>query len=228
MWAYLYQRHATRCRAMRCSPSFAAPSSGSIPASFVTRSQEYRSQSISFALTFFRPNCWRMTSSTADARAAGWVQVTDFDLHRMWVQPGMRGYFAASDEIAFRMVAARHCPTQSVARHRNSRSCRRFPRNWIAPNAPANSSVEPDKTTLLLMTGGAGIAGSEKFDRATSRRFPAISRSLRSPAEMKRCWRIIARLAAAHPRPAFSFGLYDVRSNGLWLAPILRSPSPAA
>ena len=29
-----------------------------------------------------------------------WVQVTDFDLHRMWVQAGMRGYFAASDEIA--------------------------------------------------------------------------------------------------------------------------------
>src|SRR5262245_95072 len=33
-----------------------------------------------------------------------WVQVTDFDLHRMWVQPGMRGYFAASDEVAFRMA----------------------------------------------------------------------------------------------------------------------------
>src|SRR6266545_1036630 len=25
-----------------------------------------------------------------------WVQITDFDLHRMWVQSGMRGYFAAS------------------------------------------------------------------------------------------------------------------------------------
>ncbi|HEY3165935.1 MAG TPA: hypothetical protein VGK57_01830 [Candidatus Binatia bacterium] len=42
-----------------------------------------------------------------------WVQVTDFDLHRMWVQTGMRGYFAASDEIAFRMTA-RGIPNDSV------------------------------------------------------------------------------------------------------------------
>jgi len=42
-----------------------------------------------------------------------WVQVTDFDLHRLWVQAGMRGYFAASDEIAFRM-AARGTPKNSV------------------------------------------------------------------------------------------------------------------
>ncbi|HKY10199.1 MAG TPA: hypothetical protein VJQ55_18260 [Candidatus Binatia bacterium] len=35
-----------------------------------------------------------------------WVQVTDFDLHRMWVQPGMRGYFAASSLAAFGHGAA--------------------------------------------------------------------------------------------------------------------------
>jgi processive 1,2-diacylglycerol beta-glucosyltransferase len=34
-----------------------------------------------------------------------WVQVTDFDLHRMWVHDGMAGYFAANDEVAFRMQA---------------------------------------------------------------------------------------------------------------------------
>jgi processive 1,2-diacylglycerol beta-glucosyltransferase len=32
-----------------------------------------------------------------------WVQVTDFDLHRLWVQPGVAGYCVASDEIAFRL-----------------------------------------------------------------------------------------------------------------------------
>ena len=32
-----------------------------------------------------------------------WVQVTDFDLHRMWVHEQMQGYFAATDEVAFRM-----------------------------------------------------------------------------------------------------------------------------
>src|SRR5450830_561310 len=34
-----------------------------------------------------------------------WVQVTDFDLHRLWVHEGMAGYFAANDEVAFRMRA---------------------------------------------------------------------------------------------------------------------------
>ena len=34
-----------------------------------------------------------------------WVQVTDFDLHRMWVHEQMAGYFAASDEVAYRMRA---------------------------------------------------------------------------------------------------------------------------
>ena len=32
-----------------------------------------------------------------------WVQVTDFDLHRMWIHERMSGYFAANDEIAQRM-----------------------------------------------------------------------------------------------------------------------------
>lgn len=34
-----------------------------------------------------------------------WVQVTDFDLHRLWVHEGMAGYFAANGEVAFRMQA---------------------------------------------------------------------------------------------------------------------------
>jgi processive 1,2-diacylglycerol beta-glucosyltransferase len=90
---------------------------------------------------------------------AVWVQVTDFDLHRMWVQAGMRGYFAASNEIAFRM-AARGIPSENVhvtgipimpvfSQPQNRSLCAR------------ELAIAPDKTTLLLMTGGAGIAGSE-------------------------------------------------------------------
>ena len=33
-----------------------------------------------------------------------YVQVTDFDLHPMWVTPGMAGYFAANAEIALRLT----------------------------------------------------------------------------------------------------------------------------
>ncbi|HEV8721280.1 MAG TPA: glycosyltransferase [Candidatus Binatia bacterium] len=88
-----------------------------------------------------------------------WVQVTDFDLHRMWVQSGMRGYFAASDEIAFRMVA-RGIPSDSV--HVTGIPImpifsRRFDRDECAREL----GIAPDKITLLLMTGGAGLAGGD-------------------------------------------------------------------
>lgn len=87
------------------------------------------------------------------------MQVTDFDLHRMWVQSGMRGYFAASDEIAFRM-AARGISRDSV--HVTGipimpMFSRRFDRGECAREL----GIVPDKTTLLLMTGGAGLAGGE-------------------------------------------------------------------
>lgn len=32
-----------------------------------------------------------------------WVQITDFDLHRMWVMPHMSGYFTANEEVKFRL-----------------------------------------------------------------------------------------------------------------------------
>jgi len=32
-----------------------------------------------------------------------WVQVTDFDMHAFWMQKGMSGFFAAHDELAWRM-----------------------------------------------------------------------------------------------------------------------------
>ena len=34
-----------------------------------------------------------------------WVQVTHFDLHRMWVHDHMAGYFVPNDEVAFRLRA---------------------------------------------------------------------------------------------------------------------------
>ena len=88
-----------------------------------------------------------------------WVQVTDFDLHRMWVQAGMRGYFAASDEIAFRMVKhgiapANVCVTGIPIMPAFSQKLDRI-------DCARELGIEPDKTTLLLMTGGAGIAGGE-------------------------------------------------------------------
>ncbi len=90
-----------------------------------------------------------------------WVQVTDFDLHRMWVQPGMRGYFAASDEVAFRMVQS-GIPRANV-RVTGIPIMPAFSQNLDRAECARELGVKPDKTTLLLMTGGAGIAGGQQL-----------------------------------------------------------------
>lgn len=84
-----------------------------------------------------------------------WVQVTDFDLHRLWVQDDMAGYFAANEEVAFRMRAAGvpaeriHVvgipvmPAFAEAQDRNQ--------------CAAALGIDPSRKTLMLMGGGAGL-----------------------------------------------------------------------
>jgi processive 1,2-diacylglycerol beta-glucosyltransferase len=84
-----------------------------------------------------------------------WVQVTDFDLHRMWVYQGMAGYFAANEEVAFRM-RAQGIPASTIhvtgipvmpafARHHDRIQCAH------------EAGLDPTRMTLLLMGGGAGL-----------------------------------------------------------------------
>jgi processive 1,2-diacylglycerol beta-glucosyltransferase len=84
-----------------------------------------------------------------------WVQVTDFDVHRMWVHGHMAGYFAANDEVAFRM---RNMGIAAEAVHVTG-----------IPIMPAFSQaldrsmhardfgLDPQKMTCLLMGGGEGL-----------------------------------------------------------------------
>lgn len=84
-----------------------------------------------------------------------WVQVTDFDLHRMWVHEHMAGYFAASEEVAFRMrqhgiaVQAIHVTgipiMPAFSQHLERSVCAR------------EFGIDPQRTTLLLMGGGEGL-----------------------------------------------------------------------
>ncbi len=84
-----------------------------------------------------------------------WVQVTDFDLHRMWVHERMTGYFAANDEVAFRMraqgiadaaIAVTGIPIMPTF-------AQPLDRNICAQEV----ELDPQRTTILLMGGGAGL-----------------------------------------------------------------------
>lgn len=88
-----------------------------------------------------------------------WVQVTDFDLHRMWVIPHMTGYFAANDEIAQRMQA-NGIPAERI----HSTGIPIMPAFAHPPERAACAAelgLDPSRQTFLLMGGGAGMGAME-------------------------------------------------------------------
>jgi processive 1,2-diacylglycerol beta-glucosyltransferase len=86
-----------------------------------------------------------------------WLQVTDFDLHNMWVVPDMAGYFAATEEVAFRM-RARGLPADRV----HVTGIPVMPA-FSQPDALARRAcvealgLDPSRRVLLMVSGGAGV-----------------------------------------------------------------------
>jgi processive 1,2-diacylglycerol beta-glucosyltransferase len=86
-----------------------------------------------------------------------YVQVTDFDVHYLWIQSYLNGYFAASSEVAWRMVD-RGVPEEKIQVTGIPIMpvfCQKYSRSECA----AELGISPDKTTLLMMSGGLGIGG---------------------------------------------------------------------
>jgi processive 1,2-diacylglycerol beta-glucosyltransferase len=88
-----------------------------------------------------------------------WVQVTDFDLHRMWVHEGMTGYFAANEEVAFRMRA------QGIAAERIHVTgipiMPAFAQNLVRAVCAQELGLDPNQLTLMVMGGGAGLGNMD-------------------------------------------------------------------
>lgn len=84
-----------------------------------------------------------------------WVQVTDFDVHALWIHPHLQGYFVANDEVAWRIAA------RGIARERVQVSGIPIMPQFAAPpsrnDAAAELGLDANKTTLLMMSGGAGV-----------------------------------------------------------------------
>ena len=86
-----------------------------------------------------------------------WLQVTDFDLHRMWVIPEMTGYLAASPEIAQRMRAV-GLPAARV--HTTGIPVMpAFAGPHDRRSLAAGFGIDPERPAYLVMGGGAGVGG---------------------------------------------------------------------
>jgi processive 1,2-diacylglycerol beta-glucosyltransferase len=79
-----------------------------------------------------------------------WLQVTDYDLHNMWLVPGMAGYFAATEEVAFRL-RARGMPAELI----HVTGIPVMPA-FAEPPAPL-PGLDPARPVLLMVSGGAGV-----------------------------------------------------------------------
>lgn len=139
-------------------------------------------------------------------RCPVWVQVTDFDLHRMWVHRHMTGYFAGNDEVAFLMekhgiagdgIHVTGIPVMPAFTHRPDRAlCAR------------ELGIDPDRMTFLLMGGGAGLGGLSTLARrllAIPGNFQLIALAGRNADELA----ALERLAAAHPGRLVPQGFTD-------------------
>jgi processive 1,2-diacylglycerol beta-glucosyltransferase len=90
-----------------------------------------------------------------------WLQVTDFDLHRMWVIPEMTGYFAASPEIAQRMRAV-GLPASRV--HTTGIPVMpAFAEPHDRRALAASFGMDPDRPAYLVMGGGAGVGALDEL-----------------------------------------------------------------
>lgn len=90
-----------------------------------------------------------------------WVQVTDFDLHRMWVISHMAGYFAGNEEIADRMHA-----NGIPAERTHVTGIPIMPAFSQAPSrevCAAEFGLDPARQTFMLMGGGAGVGALESI-----------------------------------------------------------------
>ena len=89
-----------------------------------------------------------------------WVQVTDFDLHGMWVQLEVAGYFAANDEVKFRLQARGIAPERVHVT--GIPIMPQFSRKPDRAACARELGVAASKCTVLLMGGGAGVGGLDE------------------------------------------------------------------
>lgn len=131
-----------------------------------------------------------------------WVLVTDFDVHGLWQHEHMQGYFVASDEVAARLAA------RGIAREKIHVSgiavMPQFRRPPDRREAAAELNLDPNKFTLLMMSGGVGMGGMEPLIEqiaALPREIQIIALAARNAELLERLQKIAERFPGrVHPQ----------------------------
>jgi processive 1,2-diacylglycerol beta-glucosyltransferase len=90
-----------------------------------------------------------------------WVVLTDFDVHMLWVHRYLSGYCAANEEVAWRL---RDRGVGEGSTHVTGIPIMpAFGKQLSRTECARKLGVHPEKLTLLLMSGGAGVGGIHRL-----------------------------------------------------------------
>ncbi len=105
---------------------------------------------------------WMRKTGRLDTPLA--VVVTDYDAHRIWINEGTDHYFIASDALRGQLVSKDAPPDRVTASGIPIDPVFSEPMDRAA--ARAELGLEPDRPTVLAMSGGEGIGRVRKMVRA--------------------------------------------------------------
>lgn len=132
-----------------------------------------------------------------------WVLVTDFDVHGLWVHPHMEGYFVATEEIAWRMAGRGISAERTLVT--GIPIMPQFSGVLLRARCAEELGLDPHKTTLLIMSGGAGVGGIEML----AERLAALQHDLQIVVLAGRNESLLAALqsmAVRHPGRLYPMG----------------------
>jgi processive 1,2-diacylglycerol beta-glucosyltransferase len=125
-----------------------------------------------------------------------WVQITDFDVHAMWVHDNLDGYCVASDEVAARL-ADKNLPRAQI--HVTGIPIMPvFGARYERAQCAQELGIDPNKTTLLMMSGGVGLAGTDKLAQRLLQ-LPGDFQIVALAGRNARLLHALQRVAAHHP-----------------------------
>ena len=132
-----------------------------------------------------------------------WVQVTDFDVHGLWVHPHIQGYFVASDEVAARLQA------RGIAADSIKVSGIPIMPQFSTPLNPAlcanEIGINPNKLTLIMMSGGLGVGNIANMAQALLQ-LPSDFQIIALAGKNEKMLLELQTLAAQYPARLFPMG----------------------
>lgn len=132
-----------------------------------------------------------------------WVGVTDFDVHTMWIHQHMTGYFAAGEEIAYRL--ADRGLEQNRIHVTGIPIMPAFSQKLDRTTCAKELGIDPNKFTAIMMSGGAGVGGIETLAERLLK-LPGDFQIIALAGKNQELLKKLQSLAADHPKKIFPQG----------------------